>query len=118
MQHSHYHDYDVAKLLIAVWLPFITFGCICVAHALMWFQGTREHLGKLVKKYVPKTNSSEKSTSSKVTGTNNETSTSREVTEANNETSTLIEGTETNSERSTSCKVTEDEQRFFSLIKE
>ena len=67
MQHSHYHDYDVAKLLIAVWLLFITFVCICVAHALMWFKGTREHLGKLVKKYVPKTNSSEKSTSIRVT---------------------------------------------------
>ena len=67
MQHSHYHDYDVAKVLIAVWLPFITFVCICVAHALMWFKGTREHLGKLVKKYVPKTNSSERSTSREVT---------------------------------------------------
>ena len=87
MHHSQYYDYDVAKVLIAVWLPFITFVWICVAHVLVWFKGTREHLGKLVKIHVPKTNSSEKSTSSEVT--------------------------ETNSERSTSCKVTEDEQHFF-----
>ena len=66
MQNSQYHDYNVAKVLIAVWLLFITFGFICVAHALMWFQGSREHLGKLVKKIVPKTNR-QKSTSCKAT---------------------------------------------------
>ena len=56
MQNSQYHDYDVAKVLIAVWLLYITFGFICVAHVLMWFQGSREHLGKLVKKCLPETN--------------------------------------------------------------
>ena len=66
MQHSHYHDYDVAKVLIAVWLLFITFVCICVTHALMWFKGTRKHLGILVKKIVPNINI-ERSKSSKVT---------------------------------------------------
>ena len=113
MQTSRYHDYDVAKVLIAVWLLFITFGCICVAHGLMWFKETREHLGKLVKKNLPKTNSSETSTSSKVTEPNSEKSTSSKATETNSETSTSCKATETNSEKSTSCKVTEDEQRFF-----
>ena len=51
---SQNHDYDPAKKMIATWLLITTFGCICVAHVLMWFKGTREQLGKLPGRFADK----------------------------------------------------------------
>ena len=51
---SQNHDYDTAKKVIGTWLLITTFGCICVAHVLMWFKGTREQLGKLPERFKEK----------------------------------------------------------------
>ena len=51
---SQNYDYDAGKKMIATWLLITTFGCICVAHVLMWFKGTREQLGKLPGRFAEK----------------------------------------------------------------
>ena len=51
---SQNHDYDTAKKVIGTWLLITTCGCICVAHVLMWFKGTREQLGKLPGRFAEK----------------------------------------------------------------
>ena len=51
---SQNYDYDATKKVIGTWLLITTFGCICVAHVLLWFKGTREQLGKLPGRFAEK----------------------------------------------------------------
>ena len=49
---SRNYDFDKAKIVISTWLIFATLGCLIAVHVLMCMKGAREHLGKLLKRFV------------------------------------------------------------------
>ena len=49
---SRNYDFDAAKIVISTWLIFATLGCLIAVHILMCMKGAREHLGKLLKRFV------------------------------------------------------------------